>query len=222
MRRSGASRFPSVFATILLSVVMAPVLTAGGPPVDEGRVAALLSPSPNLDAIRALGPGVLPVLAALYERSDEVLRTTIAWTLYSLGWKSEEAKRVLMRDVHTPNADLRLQVQWALGRVSSDPDVVEVLVDNMRNDDNPLFRDKAACALANDQVHLTEDQKFRLYARLVDALRDPNLQVRQIALQALRIQTGQTKSFDPSGSPEAREAGIKEWMRWLDAYRSHL
>ena len=45
-------------------------------------------------------------------------------------------------------------MQWALGRVSDDPAVVDVLLENMRNDPNPLFRDKAACALAYDQIHL--------------------------------------------------------------------
>jgi len=208
--------------SLLLIVSTAPALVSAAQPPAESRVAALLVPSPNVEALRALGTGVLPVLAALYERSDATRRTSIAWTLYSLGWKSEEAKRVLMRDVHTGNADLRLQVQWALGRVSNDPDVVETLVDNMRNDGNPLFRDKAACALANDQIHLTEDQKLRLFQRLVDALRDDKLQVRQIALKALQIQTGQTKSFDPAAPAQAREAALQEWMRWLDTYRSHL
>jgi len=207
----------------LLIVLSVPVAAArAAQPVDERALAALLAPSPNVEGIRALGPGVLPVLAALYDRSDESRRTQIASTFYALGWKSEDAKRVLMRDVRTASTDLRLQVQWALGRVSNDPDVVETLVGNMRNDDNPLFRDKAACALANDQIHLTEDQKLRLYERLVDALRDDKLQVRQIALQALQIQTGQTKNFDPAGTPPAREAAILEWMRWLEAYRSHL
>ena len=210
----------TVFA--LLTLFPAHSASRAGQPVDEHEVEALLVPTPDLEAIRKLGPGVLPALAALYERSDTARRTSIAWTFYSLRWKSEEAKRVLMRDMHTEDGDLRLQVQWALGRVSNDPDVVETLVGNMRNDDNPLFRDKAACALANDQIHLTEDQKLRLYARLVDALGDEKLQVRQIALKALRIQTGQTKNFDPAAPPQARQAALQEWMRWLDTCRSHL
>jgi len=199
--------------SLLLSVSTAPALVSAAQSPGERQVAALLAPSPDIGAVRAFGPEVLPVLAALYGRSDAARRTSIAWTLYS---------RALMRDVHTDDTDLRLQVQWALGRVSNDPDVVETLVDNMRNDGNPLFRDKAACALANDQIHLTEDQKLRLYQRLIDALRDDRLQVREIALKALQIQTGQTKNFDPAGPPQAREAGLQEWTRWLDAYRSHL
>ena len=48
------------------------------------------------------------------------------------------------------------------------------------------------------------------------------LDVRQIALQVLNIQTGQTKNFDPTAPPQAREAGIREWRRWLETYRSQL
>jgi len=106
--------------------------------------------------------------------------------------------------------------------VSNDPEVVNELLDNAQDEDNPQFRDKAACALANDQIHLTDVQKLRLYERLVDALGDPNLQVRQIALEALRMLTGQTRSFDPAASQEAREPAFREWQRWLEAYRSRL
>jgi HEAT repeat protein len=209
-----------VALSLFLIVPLAPAFAAAARPDDERRVAALLSPHPDIEALRALGPGVLPALAGLYERSDEAHRMTIAWTLYSLGWKSEEAKRVLMRDARTSNARLRLQVQSALGRVSNDPEVVDVLLENVRNDDSPMNRDKAA--LANNQVHLTDGQRFRLFERLIDSLGDPNLQVRRSALQALHFQTGQTKNFDPAGSPEARESALGEWQRWLQAYRSNL
>jgi HEAT repeat protein len=210
------------FAAVpLVALVAAAGLAANGA-FDARQVDALLFPSTQIEALRALGPQVLPVLAGLYERGDEAHRGVIAWVFYTLGWKSPDAKRVLMRDVHTPNADLRLQVQWALGRVSNDPDVVDVLLDNMRNDANPLFRDKAACALANDQIHLTEDQKVRLYERLIQALGDSKLQVREIALKALQIHTGQTKGFNPNGSPQERDAALQEWSRWLRGYRSTL
>jgi HEAT repeat protein len=167
-----------------------------------------------------MGPGVLPVLVQLYRTSGESGRTAIAESLYGLGWKSAEAKQVLMQDVHTRNPDLRLQVQWALGRVSADPDVVEVLLDNMMNDANPLFRDKAACALAYDQVHLSERQKVRLFEGLIQGLSDGKSDVRSIAVLALSIQTGQTKGFDANAAPEKREAAIREWKKWLDDYRS--
>jgi HEAT repeat protein len=191
-------------------------------PIDAGRVKSLVFPEARLEEIRALGPAVLPVLASLYERSGESDRAGIASVFYALGWPSPDAKRVLLRDLHTPDENLRLQAQWAIGRVSADPDVMDALLDTMRNDGNPLFRDKAACALAHDQIHLSEPQKLRLFERLIDALGDPKEQVRDIALKALVIHTGQSKGFSPSGSDAERDAAIKEWRRWLERYRSAM
>ena len=176
----------------------------------------------NVAAIRALGRPALAALVQLYEAGDESLKARVAQTLYELSWKSAEAKRVLMKDVRTANPDLRLQVQWALGRVSNDLDVVDVLLDNMRSDANPLFRDKAACALAYDQIHLTERQKVRLFEALIEALNDEKPDVRGIALQALSIHTGQTKGFDPEASAPERERRIRVWKRWLYEYKSGL
>jgi hypothetical protein len=125
-----------------------------------------------------------------------------------------------MADVHTQNQTLRLQVQWALGRVSADLDVVDVLLDNMRNDANPLFRDKAACALAYDQIHLSEKQKVRLFEGLINSLNDPKSDVRSISALALSIHTGQTKGFEANAPQAKRDAAIREWRKWLDEYRS--
>ena len=113
-------------------------------------------------------------------------------------------------------------MQWALGRVSDDPAVVDVLLDNMRNDPLPLFRDKAACALAYDQVHLTPAQKLRLFEGLIGALDDPKLQVRQVAIQALSILTHQTKGYAPGSDEAARTVSVAAWRRWLDEYRANL
>ena len=177
----------------------------------------------NVAAIRTLGPPVVPKLVHLYEASrDDGFKARTAQTLYELGWESPEAKRALMKDVHTQNQDLRLQVQWALGRVSNDQDVVDTLIANMRSDSNPLFRDKAACALAYDQIHLSEQQKVRLFGALIEALRDEKLDVRRIALTALQIQTGQTKGFEPGASWADREQKIRVWQSWLAQYKAGL
>ena len=85
-----------------------------------------------------------------------------------------------------------------------------------------MFRDKAACALAYDQIHLTEKQKVQLYGKLIDALRDPKLQVRQIAITALNIHTGQTKGFNPNGAEADRDRAIAVWKRWLAEYEQNL
>jgi hypothetical protein len=176
----------------------------------------------DLALLRSYGADVMPVLAKIYERSDEATRVNIAKSFYYLGLKSPEAKRVLMQDVHTQHPSLRLQVQWALGRVSDDAEVVQVLVDNMRNDSNPLFRDKAACALASDQIHLSEKQKVLLYEGLIGSLGSPNSQVRDIAIKALKIQTGQTRGYLPNAPVEQRASAISEWNRWLEEYKANL
>jgi hypothetical protein len=74
----------------------------------------------------------------------------------------------------------------------------------MRTDRNPLFRDKAACALASDQIHLTPGQRVAQFEGLIDALGDLEPQVRAIAIQALKILTGQTKDYRPGASPDQR------------------
>ena len=197
-----------VFSTL---TCLCSILTLWAIEAPDAKIQGLVARS-DVNELRRIGPDVLPELAQLYESSNEDQRATIAWIFYELGWKSPEAKKVLMKDVQTQNPKLRLQVQWALGRVSSDDDVVDVLLNNMQNDSNPLFRDKAACALANDQIHLTKKQKVRLFEGLIHALDDPKLQVRGIALLALQIQTGQTKNFNPNGASVEREARIQEWL----------
>jgi HEAT repeat protein len=211
----------------LSGVVVAGFLAAGSvaaavaAPVDSGRLRTAARAG-DWKAIEAIGPSVLPELARVYRESSVAERTQIALVFYNLGWKSEDAKRALMADVHTADPSLRLQVQWALGRVSDDPAVVDVLLDNMRNDPVPLFRDKAACALAYDQVHLAPAQKLRLFEGLIGALDDPKLQVRQVAIQALAILTHQSKGYLPHADPAARGAAVAAWRRWLGEYRANL
>ena len=184
----------------------------------EEQLLSLLE-TQNVEAIQAGGAEVMSTLVKLYQKSDNSRRTKIAAIFYGLSWKSEEAKRVLMSDVKTENESLRLQVQWALGRVSNDDQVVAQLLENMRNDPNPLFRDKAACALANDQIHLTERQKVKLYEGVISALGDDKQDVRRIAGLVMQIQTGQSKNYNPSASPEERVKSIAAWTAWLNQYK---
>lgn len=177
----------------------------------------------NYDAIRGLGAAAMPDLVRLYESADgDEERASVANAFYQLGWQSEDARRALMRDVHTSNRDLRLSVQYALGRVSNDPAVVDVLLENMQDDVNPVFRDKAACALAYDQIHLSEAQKVRLFAGLIHALDDPKPQVRAIAIQALEIHTGQRKGFVPGADPSERAGAVAQWREWLRRYEESV
>lgn len=188
----------------------------------NSQVRTLMGPPVQTAQLRALGPGVLPIMAQVYKASDEQERTGIANAFYQLGWPSQEAYQALIQDIRTTNPGLRLQVQWALGRVSGEDEVVDTLLDIMRNDKSARFRDKAACALANDQVHLNEEQKADLYSGLIDGLEDPKPQVRSISIKALRIHTGQTRGFRPAGSASDRARCVREWRQWLAEYRANL
>ena len=196
--------------------------------VTEREVRAAITPLDKVTAddiarLKARGPEVPALLARIYtSTSSEDDRAVIAWILYTIGTKSPEARAALLRDIDTQNSKLRLEVQWALGRVSDDTEIVDILARIMRNDDNALFRDKAACALAYDQIHLTERQKVELYSKLIDALTDEKAQVRAIAIQALSIHTGQTKGYDPNASPETRALSIVRWRTWLAEYEKNL
>jgi HEAT repeat protein len=205
---------------LLAAALAAPAAAA---PPDPAAVRALVGDWDRFAELEALGPELLPVLARVYEETpDPAERREIANVFYRLGQESPEAKVALLRDLHTEHVDLRLSVQWALGRVSGDDDVVPLLLAIMREDPNALFRDKAACALASDQIHLDPTQRAALLRGLVDALEDPKPQVRSIALQALRIHTGQTKGFAAGAPPAQRAAAVDRWRSWLDDYERHL
>ncbi len=76
----------------------------------------------NYGAIRELGPATMPALVELYDSArEDADRTRVANAFYQLGWKSEDARRALMRDLHTSDQDLRISVQYALGRVEQRP-----------------------------------------------------------------------------------------------------
>ncbi|MEO8056555.1 MAG: hypothetical protein ABI768_15445 [Acidobacteriota bacterium] len=218
--KSETKRFPRSLLA-LLALLSAHALLAGDLPVDRVRLSELVSKYDGT-SIKEMGPGALPELVRMYETADDDGREKIAVIFYQLKWRSPEAKRVLMKDVHTRHQALRLHVQYALGSVSDDLDVVDVLVDNMQHDESPLFRDKAACALANDQVHLSPRQKAHLYERLIESLDSSIPQVRLIALQALRVHTGQTKGFQPNAPLGQRHAAVEAWNRWLAEYRASL
>jgi len=177
----------------------------------------------NLEEIRTIGPDGIPALLFLYETGDDTLRTQLAQVFHELAWPSPEVEQALVRDIGSKNVELRLAVFYALGRVSSDPEVVEMLLDILKNDPNPLLRDKAACALAYDQVHLTEpQQKVRLYEGLIQALSSTERQVQALAIQALSILTGETKGFHPAFPPDRQQRSIEMWERWLVEVKAGL
>jgi hypothetical protein len=202
---------------------------------DHQALAALVEKG-DYDALRALGPPVMAPLAQLYQGyEDPAARQRVAWAFYQLGFRSEEAVAALLTDVEgiseapaEGSSDdealegLLVSAQYALGRVGGDEAIVQVLLRNMRHGRSLLLRDKAACALAYDQIHLTPAQKVLLFRGLIASLSDPKLDVRSIAILALRIHTGQTKGFNPRGAPETRQVAIEKWFQWLSEYASQL
>jgi hypothetical protein len=185
-------------------------------PIDRAALAAAVA-AHDRAALERMGADAMPVLVEMYRQADPAGRAQIATTFYQLGWRSEEAKRAMMEDIHATDEALRIRVQWALGRVSNDDDVVDALLDNMRNGFNARVRDKAGCGLAYDQIHLTERQKAALYRRLIERLEDPSAEQRSLAIRVLRAHTGQTKGYHPvTRSAEA----VARWQRWIDEYEA--
>jgi HEAT repeat protein len=81
-------------------------------------------------------------------------------------------------------------------------------------------RSEAGFALANDQAHLSPEQKLRLFAALIAALEDEKPQVRSLAIRVLRIHTGETQGFAALGKPAGRADSVAAWHAWLDAQRA--
>jgi HEAT repeat protein len=208
-------RHPWLVGPLLLVILAGSVAVAGS------RVAELVARE-DVAGLRAIGPSAAAEMVRLYRDGDVAQRTRIAHLFYQLSWQSPAAMEALMDDVRTEDPGLRIAVQYALGRVSDNPAVVDNLLKNMMHDPNPYFRDKAACALTYDQVHLSEAEKVRVYEGLIQALSSAEPQVRAIAILALRIQTGQTKGFLPSAPPDKRQQSIAQWKKWLAEYKENL
>ncbi|MEM1152700.1 MAG: HEAT repeat domain-containing protein [Pseudomonadota bacterium] len=180
-------------------------------------------PREDIADIRDIGPDALqPIITAYQSTEDHTRKAQLARLLWDIGLESDEASSVLLEDAKTEHRTLRVNVQYALGSVSADEVVVETLLDNMRNDPNAFFRDKAACALAYNQKHLSYDQKYDLYRGLIEGLSDEKPQVRSISIQALRIHTGQTMGFHPEALVGSRDESIARWYTWLQDYQQSL
>ena len=210
----------AALAALILLALAVPAMPAAARPVEVSTVDALVGDWSRFAELEALGPEILPILVDLYEKSPyPARRRTLANVFYKLGWESPEAKRVLLADLDSPERELRLAVQSALGRVSGDDDVVARLLAIMRDDPNPLYRDKVSIALAEDQTHLSPEQTLRLYEGLIGALEDDKPQVRSLAIRVLRLHTGQTHGFAALGAPAARAESVGAWRSWLEAQR---
>ncbi len=205
-------------------LIVLPALCSFPPALQASDLAELVD-GQRYQELEAMGPGVMAELAQLYSSRDvPTERKQVAGAFYQLGWQSEEATAALLPDVEGEKVDpkLKISAQYALGRVSSDPLVVQVLLRNLRHSRGLRIRNKAACALANDMIHLAPEQKALLFRGLISSLDDDKTDVRQIAFEALKVHTGQSKGYDPNGPREDRLEAIGVWYRWLSEYEAQL
>jgi hypothetical protein len=211
--------------TLLALLHAAPLLHARSllhAALDEGELRLAVFPSVNTAALKAHGPEAIPVLLRWYAAGDAADRRTLAYALSTLNWRYPAAKSILMQDARAEDPMLRVTVWHALLALAADAQVIDTLVDIMLEDPDPFIRDKSACTLANTTLRVGEEQKVRLFGRLIRALEHPREETRDFAVRILRQQTGQTRNFDPRASPEIRAAGVQAWKDWLREYASNL
>lgn len=191
---------------------------------NKAALREILAQSPiSFSDIRHFGYAAIPILTELYaEAESNSQKAKIASVFWRLGWKSPAIEAALMDDLDSEDAGLKVQVQWGIAKSSSSDKVIKKLLYNLENDQSPFVRDKAACALASDFIHISATQRLMLLRGLVDGLDNDIHQVRASSIQALQIQTGQTKGFYANASAGQRAAAIKEWLDWLDEYQASL
>jgi len=182
----------------------------------------LASKNINVQALKSMGPAIMPNLVTLYKKGNSTRRATIAWVWYKLAWKSPAAREAMLADMDTTHKTLRLQIQWAIGHVSNDTEVVHILLDKLMNDPNPLFSEKAACALASDQIHLNDFQRVELLDGLISGMESDSPQVRDFSIRAMQIQTGQRKQYNANAPAGERAQQVRIWRQWLNEYKSNL
>lgn len=173
--------------------------------------------------IEHFGYGAIPILVELYSEAQTNLeKSRIAWVFWRLGWKSPEIEHAMAADLESDDANLKVWVQWGIAKSTQSSEVINKLVYNLENDPSPFVRDKAACALASDFIHISPSQRLIILKGLVAGLDNEILQVRKSSLQALQIQTGQSKGFVPNADEQARAESIAEWHKWLEEYEQSL
>ena len=176
-----------------------------------------------IEEIRSFGYGAIPILTELYEEADTNLeKSRIAWAFWKLGWKSPEIEEALIEDLDSSDANLKVWVQWGIAQSTVNDTVIRKVLYNLENDPSPFVRDKAACALASDFVHISESQRVLIYRGLIDGLSNDTQQIRASSIQALKVKTGQTKNYNAAGDAASREEAITAWNEWLEEYERNL
>lgn len=176
-----------------------------------------------LEEIETFGYDAIPFLTELYAEADNNLdKSRIAWVFWRLGWKSTEIEQALLPDLDTSDANFKVWVQWGIAKSTQSDEVINKLLFNLENDPSPFVRDKAACALASDFIHISPTQRITILRGLVDGLSNETQQIRGSSIQALLVQTGQTKNYVATADVSSRAQAIDVWEEWVDEYERNL
>src|SRR5262245_12985013 len=92
----------------LLIATLVSLPLQGAPEADIAKIQTFVTQR-NTEALKNMGTSALPALVQLYRDSDEAGKANVAAMFSQLGWKSPEAKQVLMMDVRTPIESLRIE-----------------------------------------------------------------------------------------------------------------
>lgn len=176
-----------------------------------------------INEIRDFGYGAIPILTDLFtEANTDLEKARIAWVFWKLGWKSPEIEQALMPALDSKDVILKINAQWGIAKSAESDEVLEKLLYNLEHDPSAVVRDKAACALASDFIHISGSQRITLLRGLVKGLSNDIEQVRNSSILALKIQTGQTKEFVASADISARANSIEAWNEWLNEYERNF
>ncbi len=176
-----------------------------------------------VEDIEHFGYSAIPILTELYrESADTRKKSRIAHVFWRLGWQSTEIEDALMDDLDAKDPYLKVQVQWGIAKSTQSNKVIEKLLHNLENDPSPFVRDKAACALASDFVHISPEQRLNIISGLIGGLSNEIKQVRSSSILALKIHTGQTKGFVAADTLSNRNKSIERWNLWLTEYEQNL
>ena len=128
-------------------------------------------------------------------------RANALWDIGLLGNRGlqpDRALEIISSGIHDSNENIRYWAVESLAFLGTD-EVIEPLLEILRDDPSAMIRERAACGLAQSGM-LNEEQRWRAVPRLLDYSGDYSLdpETRRWVFQALRDITGQTLPPDAS------------------------
>jgi hypothetical protein len=200
------------------------VLTPGAYESNKQAIKALMDMKTRpIQDIKEYGYGAIPILTELYKEAESNReKSKIADVFWRLGWKSPQIEEALMGDLDSTDEGLKINVQWGIAKSTQSSEVINKLLYNLEYDSSALVRDKAACALASDFIHISPEQRIVILRGLIKGLSNDIQQVRNSSILALAIQTGQRKGFVATADADSRTESITVWHEWLDEYERNI